>query len=81
MFSCPPSITKTKIWRIGIRIFGGSDVVNKVTVGITPLPMAAEIYHLEFGHSEKHTKFQKIIHLNLTIGRFFLQILSASQKI
>ena len=30
MFSCPPSITKTKIWRIGIRIFGGSDVVNKL---------------------------------------------------
>ena len=28
MFSCPP--TKTKIWRIGIRIFGGSDVVNKL---------------------------------------------------
>ena len=30
MFSCPPSITKTKIWRIRIRIFGGSDVVNKL---------------------------------------------------
>ena len=30
MFSCPPSITKTKIWRIGIRKFGGSDVVNKL---------------------------------------------------
>ena len=30
MFSCPPSITKTKISRIGIRIFGGSDVVNKL---------------------------------------------------
>ena len=30
MFSCPPSITKTKNWRIGIRIFGGSDVVNKL---------------------------------------------------
>ena len=32
MFSCPPSITKTKIWRIGIQIFGGSDVVNKLHV-------------------------------------------------
>ena len=30
MSSCPPSITKTKISRIGIRIFGGSDVVNKL---------------------------------------------------
>ena len=30
MFSCPPSITKTNIWRIGIRIFGESDVVNKL---------------------------------------------------
>ena len=33
-FSCPPSITKTKIWRIGIRIFGGSDVVNKLFVSL-----------------------------------------------
>ena len=32
MFSCPPSITKTNIWRIGIQIFGGSDVVNTLTV-------------------------------------------------
>ena len=30
MFSCPPSITKTNIWRIGIQIFGGFDVVNKL---------------------------------------------------
>ena len=37
MFSCPPSITKTKIWRIGIRIFGGSDVVNKLVVFEPPL--------------------------------------------
>ena len=36
MFSCPPSITKTKIWRIGIRIFGGSDVVNKLIGAFWP---------------------------------------------
>ena len=37
MFSCPPSINKTKIWRIGIRIFGDSDVVNKLNWNKTPL--------------------------------------------
>ena len=55
MFSCPPSITKTNIWRIGIRIFGESDVVNKLIVVVkakiknSKLMIANSWNHAEFG--------------------------------
>ena len=69
IFSCPPSITKTKIWRIGIRIFGGSDVVNKlqVTKTCSDFTNFLKLTELTIENSFYITTFQKICQIKALI--------------